>query len=257
MATSILNLHSGGSIVSREELALIEIPPATQTWHPVKHVDVLDSVTSTLEGAGYTIEKQSLALSHHGNRFFATLDLSTQITSGISLAVGVRNSQDKSFPIGFCAGNRVFCCSNLSFHSDITIARKHSRFGNQRYVEALAKAVSALPSYQASATSWISRLTQWTLSPEMADSIILRAYEMDLIGARMLPDLIKEVRHPEFPEFDPNTAWGLWNCFTTCLRKTQETQPAVNALRTIRLQRLFEPPKEIIDVEFHKTQAAV
>jgi hypothetical protein len=29
---------------------------------------------------------------------------------GVSLAVGIRNSWDQSFPLGFCAGARVFVC---------------------------------------------------------------------------------------------------------------------------------------------------
>jgi hypothetical protein len=249
MAESILI----GNEVTRDQLALIETPPPTSTWHPVKHVEVYDAVCETLKGAGYEIAKARLAVSHHGDRFFGTLDLATPITEGITLAVGIRNSQDKSFPIGFCAGQRVMVCANLAFTSEVVIARKHTRFGQERYIAALASAVAALPSYQASAAEWVHQLQAWEPSPQEADSIILRSYEQGLIGARILPDLIHEWRHPVHEAFRKPTGWSLFNAFTSVLRTRQETQPASAALTTIRLQKLLKP--EVINVEFDKAQA--
>jgi hypothetical protein len=54
-------------------------------------------------------------------RFFATLDLENEVCDGVRLAVGIRNSFDKSFPIGFCCGERVMVCDNLSFGSEVII----------------------------------------------------------------------------------------------------------------------------------------
>jgi hypothetical protein len=237
MAESILI----GNEVTRDQLALIETPPPTSTWHPVKHVEVYDAVRETLKGAGYEIAKARLALSHHGDRFFGTLDLATQITDGITLAVGIRNSQDKSFPIGFCAGNRVMVCANLAFTAEIVIARKHTRFGQERYLAALATAVQSLSSYRQSAAAWVEKLKAWQLTPDQADALILRAYEQNLIGARLLPDLINQWRRRKDTPFESNDGWSLWNCFTAVIRERQETQPSASALMTIRLQKLLSP----------------
>ena len=110
MATSVLNLHSGGHLVTYEALKEAFTPKPVGRWHPVSHAQVLDRVTETLTGAGYTIKNRSLALARDGKRFFGTLDLSTPLSDGVALAVGIRNSTDKSFPLGFCAGSRVFVC---------------------------------------------------------------------------------------------------------------------------------------------------
>jgi hypothetical protein len=40
--------------------------------------------------------------------------------------VGLRNSHDKSFPIGIAFGSRVFVCDNLAFHGEHVIRRKHT-----------------------------------------------------------------------------------------------------------------------------------
>lgn len=41
-------------------------------------------------------------------RFFRMLQLKAEILPGVGLAVGVRNSVDKSLPIGFCCVQWVF-----------------------------------------------------------------------------------------------------------------------------------------------------
>jgi hypothetical protein len=244
MATSTLY---GEQDVSREELALIPAPAPTETWFPLKHSEVLDTATKTLQDAGFVIAKERLSLAKDGARFFGTLDLTTRIIDGITLAVGLRNSCDKSFPIGFCAGNRVFVCSNLAFTSEIVVSKKHTRFGQDRYVEGLSKAVASLGQYQVQQAEWINGLRARNLSREEADSLLLRSFEDELIGARQLPLLIEEWRNPQHDEFREQTAWSLWNAFTAVLgRTTQATQPAKAASMTIRLQGLFKP-KETID----------
>ena len=48
----------------------------------------------------------------------------------------------------FCAGRRVFVCDNLAFHSEITVARKHTRNGETRFSEAICKAVQSLDQFR-------------------------------------------------------------------------------------------------------------
>src|SRR4051812_32640152 len=104
---SQLVLHRGARIVQPDELVTVEAPPPTDTWFPLKHGIVLNRVTETLTASGYEIQKQSLALSADNQRFFATLDLQANVMEGVNLSIGIRNSTDKSLPIGFCAGERI------------------------------------------------------------------------------------------------------------------------------------------------------
>src|ERR1700689_469930 len=98
-------LHAGGSLVTLEQLREIKAPPPEGRWHPISHAVVLDTVKGTLQESGYEVRAEKLAVARSGARFFGTLDLKTSVASGVSLAVGVRNSVDKTFPLGFCAGN--------------------------------------------------------------------------------------------------------------------------------------------------------
>jgi len=247
MATSTLSLHRGGRDVAREELFHVPAPPPTSTWFPIAHGDVLAAASATLEGAGFRISRARLSLSHGDARFFGTLDLEAPIRDGVALAVGIRNSTDKSFPIGFCCGTRVFICDNLAFTAEIVVSKKHTRFGNERYQEGIAQAVSGLPQYQEAAGCWIEKLQDWNLSEDAANSYLLQAYETGIIGTRLLPLVLQEWRAPKRDEYRPRTGWSLFNCMTDVLGRTkQATQPAAAALATMRLSRLLMPP---IDVE--------
>ena len=106
MASSSLVLHAGGKLVTFEELREYRAPPPEGRWHPISHDTVLGTVKETLGEAGYEVKSEKLALNGKGTRFFGTLDLATPIATGVSLAVGIRNSTDKSFPLGFCGGSR-------------------------------------------------------------------------------------------------------------------------------------------------------
>lgn len=247
MATATLMNHCGGKEVTVEELLSIETPPATKTWHPIPHHEVLARVQQTLIAGGYEITRQQLSVAKEGHRFFGVLDLSSRITEGVTLAAGVRNSSDKSFPIGFCVGNRVFTCDNLAFSAEIVISKRHTINGRDRYEEGIASAVAQLPQHITSLQNWITRLQCKEVSPEVCDSIILKSYEEELIGARTLPQVIKEWRNPSYDEFKPRNLWSLYNAFTTALGL--QKNPAKQALTTIKLQRLFNvnPPVDLYE----------
>jgi len=248
MATNQHYMHRGAVNVERAELERIEPPECTDTWYPLKHSAVLDRVCDTLDGAGFGIDTMQLSVARSDARFFGTLRLVNRITPAVSLAVGIRNSNDQSFPIGFCVGERVFNCDNLSFHSEIVISRRHTRFGEVRFQEAISQAVLGLHQYQLAAAERIDALQQWELSQEQANSLILQSYEAGIISNRLLPTVIREWRNPAIEDFKPRTGWSLLNSFTAALKERQQRSPQEAALQTIRLQKLLAPPMRTLDV---------
>lgn len=241
MSQSTLIDHGarGAREVTKAELIAIEAPPATATWFPTPHHAVLDRVSETLDGAGFRIAKSQLLVSNHDQRFFGVLDLQSDIADGVSLSIGIRNSNDQSFPIGFCCGSRVFVCSNLSFHSEVIIARRHTKFGVDRYQEALTLAVQGLHQFQVNENQRIAQLQQRELTEEAAHSLILKAFLADIVSTRTLQPVIDEWQKPSYSEFEPRTAWSLHNAFTHVLKARQRTSPQRAALQAIQLNRLL------------------
>src|SRR5438309_57501 len=217
MSTSTLVAHRGARIVTREELGTVPIPAATPTWYPVSHLHVVERAETALRQSGFEVEREQYALSRGDARFFGTIDLKSPIVSGVSLAIGIRNSIDKSLPIAFAAGSRVFVCDNLAFRSEIVVARKHTRFGGFRFQEAIAKAVGGLAQFQEAEGERIERFRRAEIPDTVAESLILRAYERDIISHLLLPRVLFQWRTPRHDAFAARTLWSLENAFTGVL----------------------------------------
>jgi hypothetical protein len=241
MIASDLVLHRGARIVTREEVDMIDSPAPTKTWFPLRHGAVLEAVLNTLTEASFGIKGMQLSLSSDNARFFGTLDLATPIATGTTLAVGVRNSIDKTFPLGFCAGCRVFVCDNLAFHSELLVARKHTLNGRFRFQEAIALAVNGLEQFREAEAIRIKRMRDYALTDQHAESLMLRAFEQGIVSIRTLPQVIKVWREPPYAEFEDRTLWALLNAFTGVLNDLRTSNPQRFALQTIRLGALLEP----------------
>lgn len=250
MVSSNLMLHAGGRLVELDELEQFRAPPPEGRWFPVPHIQVRNRVVETLEAAGYQVQKEELAVAKDGDRFFGVLDLATPISGGeVALAVGVRNSVDKTFPLGFCAGSRVFICDNLAFHSELLIRRKHTLHGERRFNEAIAEAVSGLASFRDEEAHRIEILQQTELPDVVAESLLLRAYERGVIGTHQLPMVLREWRQPRFEAFKARTAWSLFNAVTTVLGEQQRhiRQPQAFVAQTMQLHHLLESTQDHSD----------
>lgn len=238
--TATLVTHCGAVQVDRRDLDRIDAPPPTETWFPVRHADVIDSVTRTLGAAGFEIAKQTYALSHGNHRMFSTMDLAVPLHTGVSLAIGIRNSTDKTFPLGFCAGNRVFVCDNLAFSAELLVKRKHTRFGQERFREAIVEAVTNLDQFRKAETSRIKFMEHKEIDDVAAESLILRAYDRGLIPHTALQPVLKEWREPSFDFGDWQTLWRLYNAFTTVLADRARRNPQRHAALTIDLKDMIE-----------------
>lgn len=110
-----LMLHSGGQIISYDDLKAIPTPPSTATWTPIPHFELLDGIKGQLEMDQLVITREVLAISHGaqglpGDRFFGLLEIEGQ-DQNYSLTVGVRNSHDRVIVAGLCVGSHVMVCS--------------------------------------------------------------------------------------------------------------------------------------------------
>jgi hypothetical protein len=238
---SDLMLHAGGRLASLDELRACKTPPSSGRWHPVSHLRVLESVKETLHGAGYRVQSEKYALARSDARFFGVLDLTTPLAQGVALSVGVRNSVDKSFPLGFAAGSRVFVCDNLAFRSELLVRRKHTIHGMRAFGTAIGSAVASLSSFQETEEHRIRLLAERELTPQQASHIILTALRRGIISSLQLPKVCQAWEEPPHEDFKPRTAWSLFNAFTEAMKERAVTAPQSFVAQTIRLNGLILP----------------
>lgn len=238
MATALVT-HCGAMQVSREELDQFKAPEPTETWFPLAHSYVLDTVRESLSSAGFEVCGTKLAVTRGGSRFFGTLDLTAGLGNGVYLAVGIRNSNDKSLPIGFCAGSRVFVCDNLAFRSEVVVARKHTKRGQIRFAESLTRAVSGLDHFRTVESERIKRMQFMPLSDDAAALYCMQAFDRDIVSHTLLRRIWHQWQEPT-QDWGDKTAWRLLNAFTFCLGNRALTNPQRHAYDTIRVQALLD-----------------
>ena len=110
---------------TKDELRSVPAPEPTNTWNPVSHAAVLDSVDRALTSLGIGVRHQRFEVAKNGDNFFGTYRLDHEI-DGRFLEIGFRNSTSKKFSVGITAGTFTIVCSNLVFTGEYLEFRKHT-----------------------------------------------------------------------------------------------------------------------------------
>ena len=211
-----LLLHCGGAAVTREELLAVPTPRSTGTWFPLPHHDLVEEVEAHLAGSGYEVEAATHALSHGGDRYFGLLQVRPPVRKPTDYVwvVGLRNSHDKSYPAGLVAGTRVLVCDNLAFTGEVQLSRKHTRHAVRDLRHLTARAVGKLGDRFRLLDRRFAAYRDEPMADWAAHDIVVRASDCRAITPSQIPHVLREWRRPRHPEFEPRTAWSLFNAFT-------------------------------------------
>ena len=121
-----LCMGGGGQFVDRNEVALVETPTGTDSWHPVPHIEVIEAVTEVVKAHDWTITEEQFGLAREGQKLFGVMKINKSSSSDWTRCIGLRNSHDKSFSVGLSAGISVMVCSNMAFGGTTVIKRRHT-----------------------------------------------------------------------------------------------------------------------------------
>lgn len=240
-AQSTLLRGSGTELVTVEQLATYEAPPPQGRWFPLPHISVYQKAREAMDAFGFTVQREQLTVAKEGKRFFGTLDLVSDLAEGVTLAVGIRNSVDKTFPIGFAAGSRVICCSNLAFHGELLIARKHTKHGALRFANDIDVAVGRLEQFKVEEKKRIEIMRNEHITDMKAESLIVRAMDAGIISSQDIPKVLTEWRVPGYKEFEDRVLYSLFNAFTSAMKPKCEANPQRYASLTMKLSAHLIP----------------
>lgn len=213
-----LIVHAGGQVVERSEIDTIPTPVGTHTWTPVPHADVVRMVENSITGGGLKITDSTFALAAGGARMFGVITLAGG--TDYATVIGVRNSHDKSFPVSFCLGSRVFVCDNLAFSAEVVVKTKHSRLVLDRLPRLVNEGVASLIEKRGHQTKRIEAYKEAEIQglPHLHD-LVMRSYRAKAIPARAIAEVVDEYESPQHPEFRVPTLWSYFNAVTEVLKK--------------------------------------
>ena len=210
-----LMLHAGAEVIDYDRLRQLPTPEATKTHVPIAHSAVVDMVKYSLGFYGHEITAEDYGVTPDGMRFFGVLSLRSPY-DGYTDTVGLRNSHDKTFPIGISFGSRVFVCDNLAFSGDVAIRRKHTAHAKRDLPGIVAEVVEPLAGQRAQQHTQFARYQATVLNERDVDHLIMQLYRRGAITVTKIADVLGHYENPSF-DWGDRTAWRLFNAVTYAL----------------------------------------
>lgn len=222
-ATATVTAAAGARKVTREELTLIEPPEGTNSHRPIKHELVVSKIEESLRLRNIAVVGQQFAVSNDGMKLFGALILNHEYT-GVQMALGLRNSNDKSLTLGLTVGYEVKVCSNLMFKGDFTpLQAKHTK--NFELDDALAIGIERMHKGFIPLQESIDAWTSCELTDDRAKTVLYDAFA----GRHsFLPPKLLKLAHGAYfnpePAFESRTFWSLSNALTESAKALNPTQ---------------------------------
>jgi hypothetical protein len=167
----------GGSDATFNDVCAIETPQPTPSWRPVAHGRLIETLERAANAHRAEIVQSAHLLARDGKRYFGLFQVNIPSSSGdVASVLGLRNSHDKAFRAGIMAGDAPFVCSNLCFHNEIVLGRKHTAGMSMQVMESLMlEGLSRLIEARAIIDDRNERLKEIRVSDSRAHDLIVRA----------------------------------------------------------------------------------
>lgn len=233
-------VHANSTLVTREQLKYLAPPPATATWKPIAHYDLVQAIDRQLAVRDLRIVNEEFAVQRDGLRLFGVLELEVpgaEPSEQYRFAMGIRTANDRTEALSIVAGAKVFVCDNLALSGDlIAIRRKHTA-GFDLNAD-ISRAIDRYQRYLQVFHRKLGELTYHALDDAEAKVVIFEAFAMEILPVRFFPAVAHTYFHPEAAMTDvvPRTRWGLHNAFTRAIR---QMAPAPAFQATTRLGKFF------------------
>ena len=236
--SSQLVLHRSGWVATKADLASVPVPDETDSYVPVPFARFVEEVELHVPRFGLTITEERFALARDGEQMFGVLTCTNGTNHGdYGLAIGIRNSYDRSLSVGLIAGSHVFCCDNLAFSGEVSMQRKHTANVFRDLPDLIYRMLSKVSSMQSRIHAEIAAMKDRALVPESADHLMVEAVRRNALPASQLPKVLAAWETPKHEEFIPRTAWSLFNAFTEVQKSRSARAQAEDSLRVSQLFR--------------------
>lgn len=221
-----------------DDVCAIETPTPTASWRPVAHGRTIEALENAANAHGLDVVQSKHLLSREGARYFGLFQVNIPSAGGdIASVLGLRNSHDKAFRAGIMAGDAPFVCSNLCFHNEIVLGRKHTAGMNLRVLgQLMLEAIDRLISARGVIDDRNERMRNVTCSDRQAHDIILKAARNGACAPSHIGKVADQWHTPEHAEFaGEKNVWRLQNAFTNVWRGT----PSATASRSAALAQVI------------------
>ncbi len=224
-----LNICGGNhSLVPLEEIANVPTPPVeyrqkenangerTVSYQPIAHHELVNRTKGFLASNGFTIQDEVHSLARNNNHYFGLFSVEhpNREATDRGTVVGIRNSHDKTFPAGLCAGDAPFVCDNLIFTNTIKLARRHTRNILNDLDFTINRALGKLFGFWHGQDARIEAYKNRSIGNVYANDLIVKAAQVGALPKSKIIDVVNQWESSDHPEFHGRNVNSLYNAFT-------------------------------------------
>lgn len=212
-------MHRGGVLVTREQLDLVAMPEATESYVPVSHYHLADRLLTISQDIlrDYVLIGENYGIARNGNQLFAVLKFKNS-QCDIGLSIAFRNSYDRSMAIGMAIGATVFVCDNLALKGEIVVMKKHTK---NVWAELEETAIATIYKSQKNYEQIVADVDSFKALPlENTEAFQLMGvlFGNNVVSPRQMTVLKGEWLRPHYDDFQPRNMWSFYNACTESLK---------------------------------------
>jgi hypothetical protein len=205
-------------------------PEQTESYMPVTHGELIDFIREKMDVKNYKIVNERYSTNKNGAQMFGEMAIEAN-DSDMRMAIGFRNSLDKSLPVGFVAGTQVIVCSNLMLSGDIKQVRRHTLNISKDLTEKFSFIEERLDTTFKGIKQDVDRFKGIELpyekAAELFGKILMRDSNVATVQqATKAIDLFKNPLH----DFGNTDMWGFYNAFTEAFKEAHPWRAPQNYL---------------------------
>lgn len=200
-------------------------PEPTQSWKPVPHHEVVNTLTDRAAARGLVVKNERFALLDGtlygansvqtrlpGARLFGSLDFAPVVgmpfAPGCVPSAGIRNSHDKSSCLSILSGARILVCSNGALVGDHQVHRKHT--SGIDLIESIDDALNAFMTSIAGFNDMFQSLNSRRLTRTKAHSLVVESARAGAFASDLILPIVAEFENPQHEAFRERTAGRLY-----------------------------------------------
>jgi hypothetical protein len=227
-----VNLHICGgnrTLVDFDQVQAVPTPLATMrskpnkrtgelavSHQPIAHDELIVRTRESLTQKGFAIQDEVHSLARGDQHYFGlfAVDHPNRVATDRGCVVGVRNSHDKTFPAGLCAGDAPFVCDNLIFTNTIKLARRHTRNILNDLDFMINRALGKLFGFWHGQDQRIEAYKDRSIGNVLAHDLIIKAVRAGALPKSKILDVADQWESSDHVEFKDRNVNSLYNAFT-------------------------------------------
>lgn len=212
------------SFSTKDRLMAVPLPKKTDTYSPVPHKVVIETVLESLDKANIQVISEFYKLAKDGRQVEGHYQLSGG-DSEMSPRLIFHNSYDKSMPLRVALGNHVIVCRNGVVRGDMgSFKRKHTGNILIEFQEDVSLSIQEAGKNFDTIKRQAARMKEIEITKRTTAELLGRMFIEDaLVNATQLSIIKREIDNPSFNYGVEGTVWNTYNAVTVALR---EAHPA-------------------------------